>query len=119
VIRPGKMLLEVLGQVTHKPATIDYPATKVEMPPHFRGRLVYHAELCVGCKLCEKDCPSEAITINKLEGKLFEAVIDLDRCVFCAQCVDSCNKKALECSTEYELASMNRAKLKVRINLDS
>jgi formate hydrogenlyase subunit 6/NADH:ubiquinone oxidoreductase subunit I len=118
VIRPGKMLLEVLGEVTRKPATLLYPAEKVPMPPRFRGRLVFHAAKCIGCKLCMKDCPSEAITINKLGDKLFEAIIDLDRCVFCGQCVDSCNQDALDITGEYELASMDKAKLKVRINLD-
>jgi formate hydrogenlyase subunit 6/NADH:ubiquinone oxidoreductase subunit I len=118
MIRPGKMLLEVLGQATHKPATLDYPAHKVTMPPRFRGRLIYRAELCVGCRLCEKDCPSEAISIVKLEDGRFDAILDSGRCVFCAQCVDSCNKRALEASPEYELATMDKSKLNVRINLD-
>jgi formate hydrogenlyase subunit 6/NADH:ubiquinone oxidoreductase subunit I len=118
MIRPGKMLLEVLEELFEKPATISYPASKVQMPPRFRGKLVFRAQKCVGCRLCVKDCPSEAITINKLGDKLFEAIIDLDRCVFCGQCADSCNQDALEISDEYELASLDKAKLKVRINRD-
>jgi ferredoxin len=46
--------------------------------------------------LCVRDCPSEAISINKIGEKRFEAIIDLDRCVYCGQCVSSCNKDALE-----------------------
>jgi formate hydrogenlyase subunit 6/NADH:ubiquinone oxidoreductase subunit I len=117
MIRPGKMLLEALKHVMRKPATISYPAVKVEMPPHFRGRIAYRSERCIGCKICVKDCPSEAISINKLGDKVFEAVIDLDRCVFCAQCVDSCPKDALESSAAYELASTDKGKLRVRIDL--
>jgi formate hydrogenlyase subunit 6/NADH:ubiquinone oxidoreductase subunit I len=118
VIRPGMMLHEVLKEVLKRPATLLYPYEKPAMPPRFRGKLSFRAEKCVGCKLCMKDCPSEAITINKLGDKLFEAILDLDRCVFCGQCVDSCNVQALEITDEYELASMDKATLKTRINRD-
>jgi formate hydrogenlyase subunit 6/NADH:ubiquinone oxidoreductase subunit I len=116
--RPGIMLREVLGSIRKKVATISYPAVKVEMPDKFRGRIVFHAHRCIGCKLCVKDCPSEAIRIDKVAEKQFEATIDLDRCVFCGQCVDSCNKEALESSKDYELASLNRATLRVKADID-
>jgi formate hydrogenlyase subunit 6/NADH:ubiquinone oxidoreductase subunit I len=116
--RPGMMIREVLSSFLKKTATITYPAMKVEMPDRFRGRIIFHNQRCIGCKLCVRDCPSEAITINKIGEKQFEAIIDLDRCVYCAQCVDSCNKDALESSKDYELASLVKTMLKVYANVD-
>ena len=60
-----------------------------------------------------KDCPTGAITINKVGEKQFEAVIELNKCLYCAQCVDSCLKKALEATKDVELAQLDSRKLKV------
>ena len=54
-----------------------------------------------------------AITINKIGENQFEAEFDLSRCIYCAQCVDTCPKKALEPTPDVELAVLDRAKLKV------
>jgi len=115
---PGMMIREVLGSIRKKVATISYPAQKVEMPDKFRGRIVFHARRCIGCKLCVRDCPSDAISIDKVGDKIFEATIDMDRCVFCGQCVESCNKDALESSKDYELATLDRATLRVNADVD-
>jgi formate hydrogenlyase subunit 6/NADH:ubiquinone oxidoreductase subunit I len=116
--KPGAMLSEVLPQIFRKPATSGYPFVKVQMPDHFRGKLVSFDAKCVGCKICIRDCPAKAITLTKLAEKKFEISIDLARCIYCAQCVDSCPRKALESSQEFELASLDRATLMVRINID-
>ena len=112
------MIREVLGSFTKKPVTITYPALKVQMPDKFRGKIVYHAQRCIGCMLCVRDCPSEAIAINKIGEKRWEAIIKMDRCVYCGQCVDSCNKDALESSKDYELAALDKATLTVDVNID-
>ena len=61
--------------------------------------------------------PSEATSAQRLgakEGeKRFEAVISLDKCIYCAQCVDTCPKKALAITPEFELAQLDRKNLKV------
>ncbi len=45
---------------------------------------------CVGCGLCLKVCPANAI---KLVNK--KAVIDLDKCTLCGACPDSCKFEAI------------------------
>ena len=57
MIRPGRMITEVLGSLFKKPATSHYPFVKVEMPEKFRGKMKFYPEKCIGCKLCMRDCP--------------------------------------------------------------
>ena len=116
--RPGKMIGEILSSVFKKPATTKYPFEKAVLPDKFRGKIIFHPDKCIGCKICVRDCPSNAIKINKVGDKKFEAEFDLDKCIYCAQCVDSCLKKALEVSQEFELAALDAKKLKVVFNAE-
>lgn len=45
---------------------------------------------CIGCTLCAKNCPNEAVTIEN-----FNAHIDQDKCVGCGICASKCPKKAI------------------------
>lgn len=108
----GALLGDVVKSLFQKPATENYPYIRYASPERLRGHLIYDPEKCTGCKLCIKDCPSDAIeliTIDKA-AKHFVMRYHADRCVFCAQCVENCRFKCLSMSNlEWELASTNKA----------
>ena len=118
-IWPGKMVELVLQSLFKKPATVKYPFEKFTMPDKFRGKLKFTPEKCIGCMLCVKDCPAKAIEIKKIGEKQFEMDIDLGKCIYCGQCVDSCPKKAIEMTPEFELAQIDRDKLKIVFNAEN
>ncbi len=119
MIRPGMMLKQVLESLFKKPATSRYPFKKSAMPDRYRGKIIFHPQLCIGCMMCVRDCPSNAIAIRSVGDKKFEADFNLAKCIYCAQCVDSCVKKALESTKEFELAAVDKEKLKVTFGADT
>lgn len=50
-----------------------------------------NTELCTGCTLCVRKCPTDAITGNKKEPH----VIDQAKCINCGHCFDVCNFSAV------------------------
>jgi formate hydrogenlyase subunit 6/NADH:ubiquinone oxidoreductase subunit I len=110
---PGAIIFEALKSIFKKPATEQYPFVKQEKPSTFRGRIDFESEKCIGCMMCVRDCPANAIKIIKVADKVFEAEIRLDKCIYCGQCVDSCVKKAVRITNDFELAQLDKSKLKV------
>lgn len=111
--RPGEMLLLVLGSLFRKPATIRYPYAPFRMPGGFRGPPLFDSNRCIGCNLCIRDCPSQAIAIVKVGDKRFDQTVDLGRCVYCGQCAETCPRKAITISSEFELTQIAKGSLKV------
>jgi len=105
---------ELLRHLFKKPATVDYPFRKLEVPKDFRGTPLLHPETCIVCRACERDCPAEAIEIVEVNAaeKRFKLTIHNDRCVHCAQCVDSCPTDAMEMDEKFEISAFSRWDLK-------
>jgi NAD(P)H-quinone oxidoreductase subunit I len=115
-MRLAVFLPELLRSFFKRPATVDYPFQKLEVPKGFRGTPFLHPELCIVCRACERDCPAEAIEISALSEaeKRYRMVIHNDRCVHCAQCVDSCptTPKAMDIDSLFEISVYDRHDLK-------
>ncbi len=57
-----------------------------------------HDDACIGCTLCAKDCPYNALSmVERTDGKphKYVAVVDPKLCVSCGVCIGSCPTDAL------------------------
>lgn len=107
---------EAYRSLFRKKATLGYPFTdkeKVHLPDGFRGKMALKCEQCIGCTICEKDCPSSSIKMEG-EGKGKRPVFYLDSCMFCGQCQESCPTKAIYFTKDFENASLSRKTMEVR-----
>jgi len=74
---------------------------------------------CVGCQICEKECPPKCIYIEKSKDKkpdfvgkpqFYPAVfnIDISVCMSCQICVEVCPFEAIKMDNEFELSTDDR-----------
>src|ERR1700678_1066832 len=74
---------------------------------------------CVGCQICEKECPPKCIYIEKSKDKKPDAVgkpqfypdvfdIDVSVCMSCQICVEVCPFEAIKMDKEFELSTDDR-----------
>ena len=102
--RPSYLYLlpHLLRALLRKPATVSYPRGPLELPAAYRGRLVLDIDACRGCGLCARDCPAEALQIERLGRQSFRIVHYYDRCANCGQCVLSCGRDAIHLEPSFE-----------------
>jgi NADH-quinone oxidoreductase subunit I len=100
--------------------TVHYPYETLNIPPRFRGHIELVSDPATGkpkcfvCKLCQKACPSDCITVEgiKPEGAKRKTVtsyrLDFTKCSLCGSCVEACRDGAIRFSRDYNLASTNK-----------
>ena len=66
-----------------------------KMAMHNAGKPHVEQELCVGCRMCARQCAQGAITFQG-----HRALIDKAKCVGCGRCIGACAKDAIQ--TDYD-----------------
>jgi NADH-quinone oxidoreductase subunit I len=109
-----------LGQFFKPSVTVQYPHESLKMPERFRGHIELVKDpttgkaICFACKLCERACPSDCITVDgaKLDGakkkSVTQYVLDFTKCSLCGSCVEACRDGAIRYSHEFNLASTRK-----------
>ncbi len=107
----GAMLGDILRSLFKKPVTERYPFERRPAPERLRGKLSWDPSKCTGCRLCAMDCPSNALDVIILDraAKKFVMRYNVDRCTYCAQCVQNCRFDCLSlASDQWELAGFQK-----------
>ena len=107
---------EAVQQLFSKPSTEAYPAAPAPAAPGYRGRIVFHADRCISCGMCERVCAGGAIRTTSEEteeGLLITRRFFLGSCTFCANCADFCVKNAIELTDDYHMVARDENELVV------
>ena len=110
-MRIGAMVGDITRSLFKAPFTERYPFERKPAPDRLRGKLEFDAATCTGCRICARDCPSEAVEVIVLDKKAKRFVLRFDagRCTFCAQCEVSCKFDSITLSNaEWELAALDQ-----------
>ena len=113
-----RALWTTLRQLFRRPITVQFPEIVRPRPARFRaGFALLHdehgEELCIGCLMCERICPSRVITIvqapkresavtGKKRGFADAFTLDQSACIFCELCVQVCPEDALVMTKEVQ-----------------
>jgi NADH-quinone oxidoreductase subunit I len=95
-----------LKNIFKRPVTIQYPMERRPIPERWRaGTFALTTdketgeENCIGCKLCERICPSDIIIVEleKHSGRGWAKsfILDLQACIQCELCVQVCPTDAI------------------------
>ncbi len=104
-----KLLQERLRQ-GHRTST--YPSTPPVLPDRFRGLPILDDTKCPsGCRECVDVCPTDALFHDEKGLGL-----DMGRCLFCTDCMETCPQGAIRFTADHRLAVRSRDDLIIRSN---
>ena len=115
-MRPIVKCCRVLIRTTiHRPVTVLYPYEALWNPDNYRGRPALDFNKCVGCGMCARMCPCDAIilvdTPDDEGNNVKRPQVNMGRCSFCSYCAEYCPVDAMTVSPIVELAEYTRSDL--------
>ena len=96
--------------------TLKYPFEPSEVPPKFRGRIMFDAHKCTGCGGCANVCPPRCIVMEDI-GEVTRITFYLERCIQCARCYEVCPEDAVWPTDQFETATPDKSDLTSEMTL--
>ncbi len=105
-----------MRHVLERKKTVQYPDEAPAVGFRFRGRHIFHQDVCIGCTQCERVCPVIAIKMETHKDPTSRKVVtdrfalDLGICYYCGLCEEVCptDPKAVHLGPDFELATHDR-----------
>ncbi|MFA5928760.1 MAG: 4Fe-4S dicluster domain-containing protein [Candidatus Margulisiibacteriota bacterium] len=97
----------IIRSLCSKPATLMYPFVLRKYTANARGSISIKISDCIYCGICQKKCPTNAITVYR-DNKAWE--IDRLKCISCNCCVEVCPKKCLLMDTQYSPSMLTKTR---------
>jgi formate hydrogenlyase subunit 6/NADH:ubiquinone oxidoreductase subunit I len=94
-----------------KPATKMYPVVAPTYTSRTKGHVENDIKTCILCGICEKRCPTHAITVSKEDESW---TIDNFSCIQCLTCVRACPKTCLTMEPDYTKAAAEKSSITVK-----
>jgi len=116
VLKPLWSTIKLFSKTAvRRPVTIQYPYEKEWLPDNYRGRPGLRFDMCVGCGVCERACPTQCIKMIEVPddngNMVMRPQVFLGRCAFCGYCAEFCPTNAMTVTPEYELAELYKKNL--------
>lgn len=100
----GKMTLRSLFK---KPETVLYPFEEKPAPEGLRGHIEIDIKSCIMCGICQKRCPTGAITVDKAHEMW---TINRFDCIQCQVCVRECPQHCLSSEPQFTKPAPQKTK---------
>jgi ech hydrogenase subunit F len=94
-----ELLRNLARNTFNKPVTRRYPFEPREPLAGARGQLTIDPDLCTYCSVCEKRCPTGAITVKRKPDKSW--TLRPHQCILCGYCIEACPKKCLSMDAKH------------------
>ena len=99
---------QAVANLFKPPVTSEYPLAPKTFCQGVRGRVVNDVSQCILCGMCERSCPSGALTVDRKTG---EWRINPFACIQCGACVEACPKKCLSMDPHYAMPGLEKTEI--------